>query len=70
MNNTIKQIDNKRTRYFIIKKKIGYAYHQVLRVKNNFFNRFVLSIIKFDEDLGLYIVPEFNGVEGRYYKLG
>lgn len=70
MNNIIKQIDNKKTKYFIIKKKIGYVYHQVFRVKNNFFNRFVLSIVKFDKGSGLYIVPEFDGIEGYYYKLG
>lgn len=70
MNNTIKKIDNRKTEYFIIKKKIGHEYHQILRVKNNFFNRFILSIIKFDRDASLYIVPEFDGIEGYYYKIG
>lgn len=70
MNNAIKKIDNKKTEYLIIKKKIGHAYHEILRVKNNFFNRFVLSILKFDKYADLYIVPEFDGVEGYYYKLG
>lgn len=70
MNNLIKQIDNDKTEYFIIKKKIGHLYHQILRVKNNFFNKFVLSIIKFDKEENLYIVPEFDGIEGYYYKLG
>lgn len=70
MNNVIKKIDNRKTEYFIIKKKIGHDYHEILRVKNNFFNRFVLSILKFDKYADLYIVPELYGVEGYYYKLG
>lgn len=70
MNNPIKKIDNRKTEYFIIKKKIGHAYYEILRVKNNLFNRFVLSIIKFDKDTSLYIVPEMDDVEGYYYKLG
>lgn len=70
MNNAIKKIDNKKTENFIVKKKIGHTYHEILRLKNNFFNRFVLSIIKFDKDASLYIVSEFDGVEGYYYKLG
>lgn len=70
MNNTIKKIDNRKTEYFIIKQKIGHDYHEILRVKNNFFNRFVLSILEFDKYADLYIVPKLYGVEGYYYKLG
>lgn len=70
MNNLIKQIDNDKTEYFIIKKKIGHVYHEILRVKNNLFNRFVLSIMKFGKEENLYIVPEFDCIEGGYYKLG
>lgn len=70
MNNLIKQINNDKTEYFIIKKKIGHIYHQILRMKNNIFNRFILSTIKFDKEENLYIVPEFDGIEGFYYKLG
>ncbi len=69
MNKTLKHIDIKTTEYFIIKEKIGYEYHNLLKYKNNIFNRMFLTFKHFDSSKELYIVPEFNGVEGAYYKL-
>lgn len=69
MNKIPKYIDIKNTEYFIIKEKVGYVYHNILKYKNNLFNRIYLTFKIFDDSKELYIVPEYNGVEGAYYKL-
>jgi len=69
MNKILEYIDIKTTEYFIIKEKIGHTYHNLLKYKNNIFNRVFLTFKNFDSSKELYIVPEFNGVEGVYYKI-
>ncbi len=64
----LKCID-KKTNYFIIKQKNGNLFYDIMKYKNNLFNRIFLSFKKFDKTKNLYFVPEFNGVEGRYYRL-
>lgn len=61
------KINNKTTDYFIIKQKIGHKYYTLKRYKNNFLNRTLMLIKKRDKNKELYLVPEFNGVEGCYY---
>ena len=69
MNKIIKHIGIKTTEYLIIKEKVGYEYHNLLIYKNNIFNRIFLKFKNFDSTKELYIVPEFNGIEGAYYKI-
>ena len=68
MNRTIKIFDSKTADYFIVKKKEGYKYYNILRCKNNIFNRMLLLFKRFDSFNELYIIPEFDGIEGFYYK--
>ncbi len=63
------KINNKTTDYFIIKQKIGHKYHTLKRYKNNFLNRTLLLIKRYDKNRELYLVPEFNSVEGCYYRI-
>lgn len=69
MNQIIKRIDNKTVDYFIIKEKVGHKYHDIMKYKNNIFNRLFLYFKKFYSNRELYIVPEFKGVEGCYYRI-
>ena len=48
--------------------KEGYKYYNILRCKNNIFNRMLLLFKRFDSFNELYIIPEFDGIEGFYYK--
>ena len=63
----LQKIDNTTTDYIIIKQKIGCKYYDLMKCVNDDFNRFYLSRKKFNENTGLHLVPEFNGVEGCYY---
>ncbi len=67
--NILWQIDNTTTDYITIKQKVGHKYYDLVRYKNNAFNRFFLSIKRFNKDKELYIVPGFNGFEGCYYRI-
>lgn len=69
MCNILKLINNKTTDYFITKQKIEHKYYNLKRYKNNIFNRILLSFKRFDKNKELYLVPEFNGVEGCYYRI-
>ncbi len=69
MNPFFKHIKNKSIDYFLIKEKNGYTYHNIARYKNNVLIRIFLANKKYSKNRELYIVPEFNGVEGRYYHL-
>ncbi len=68
-NDILKRINNKTTDYFIIKQKVDHKFYDIVKYKNNLFNRILLSIKRFGNAKNLYIVPEFNGVEGYYYRL-
>lgn len=65
----LQKINNKTTDYFIIKQKIEHKYYTLKRYKNNFLNRTLLLTKRYDKNRELYIVPEFNGVEGCYYRI-
>lgn len=69
MNQFIKHFKNKSIDYFVIKEKIGYKYHNIARYKNNVLNKIFLANRKCSKNRELYIVPEFKGVEGCYYRL-
>lgn len=69
MNQIIKRIGNETTDYFIIKEKVRHKYHDIMKYKNNIFNRILLSFKKYDNTRELYIVPEFKGIEGCYYRI-
>lgn len=69
MNPFFKHIKNKSIDYFLIKEKIGYTYHNIARYKNNVFIRIFLANKKCSMNRKLYIVPEFKGAEGCYYRL-
>lgn len=69
MYNMLHKINNKTTDYFIIKQKTGHRYYNLKRYKNNIFNRTLLIIKKFNKNRELYLVPEFNGFEGCYYRI-
>ena len=69
MKHIINCINNQTTDYFIIKEKVGHSYRNISRYKNNIFNRLFLIFKKFNNSKKLYIVPEFKGVEGMYYKI-
>lgn len=65
----IRQPDNKNTSYLIVKKKNGNTYCDIMKYKNNIFTRLFLSNKNCKGFGELYVVPEFKGVEGLYYKL-
>lgn len=65
--NILWQIDNTTTDYITIKQKVGHKYYDLVRYKNNVFNRVFLSLKGFDKNRNLFLVPEFNGIEGYYY---
>lgn len=69
MYNILKRISNKTIDHFIIKQKIGHRYYNLKRYKNNILNRILLSFKRFDKNKELYLVPEFNGIEGCYYRI-
>lgn len=69
MYNILKRISNKTIDHFIIMQKIGHRYYNLMRYKNNIFNRILLSFKRFDKNKELYLVPEFNGVEECYYRI-
>ncbi len=69
MNKIIKHIDIRNTEYFVIKEKIGHIYYNLFKYKNNIFNRIFLTFKNFNPSKDLYIVPEYSGIEGFYYKL-